>query len=496
MKDNTDRFDVRDFLSLFGIASPDGTDDSELIVSYGGENDEKIFIEVERMAKDVYCPNCGFRMYSKGPITRRVRHPILQNGKLVIVSLKQRKYRCTNKDCNLYLNEEFGFVEKYKQTSVMVPYMILADMKDITLTCATVSLRYQVSDTYVHSIIMAYLEFHPLPLSEVISIDEVFLDIDYQKRYVVIIRDFLTSDIIEILPNRYDSTIKNFFKSYSYEERLKVKYVVSDMYDPYLKLPKKYLPMAESIIDSFHVIQILERSLRKYIDEVKKRYQKKLDEERRQNNYKTNKGYKSRKDPVEIVLLKQHKWVLLCKPGNEPEISSRHYSRKLGIYPTVEKIQKMFLDLDPMFPVLKELKDKYLHFNDEYAGKPDEARIALSKLIDEYERSDYKIYKEFAQLLKKHFERIIKSFILVRKEDKNAQVFYQRLSNGPQEGFNRKPKDMKRMARGFKNFGFVRNRILWSSRKDAAILAVPKSYKEIRNPTGITRGPYQKHNKE
>ena len=44
---------------------------------------------------------------------------------------------------------------------------------------------------------------------------------------------------------------------------------------------------------------------------------------------------------------------------------------------------------------------------------------------------------------------------------------------------------MKRLSRGFSNFAYVRNRILWSSRKDASILAVPKDYKEIANPTGI-----------
>ena len=284
MNDIKNEFDVRQFLSLLGIASLDGGVDDDLIVSYGGQTDNKIYINVEKTQKVVYCPNCGFKMYSKGPNVRKVRHPILQNGKTVVILLSQRKYRCTNRECNLYLNEDFGFVDKYKQTTVMLPYMILQDMKDITLTCAAVSRRYQVSDTYVHSIIMRYLDFKPLPLSDIISIDEIFLDIGYDERYVVIIRDFISGDIIDVLPNRYDETISRFFRSYSKEERLKVKYIVSDMYGPYLELPKKFLYGAISIIDSFHVIQVLEKSLRKYIDDVKKRYQKKLDKERRDNN--------------------------------------------------------------------------------------------------------------------------------------------------------------------------------------------------------------------
>ena len=478
MYDFDNKLDVKQFLSLLGITSLSGDVQDDLIVSYAGESDTKIYIDVERRLKSMYCPNCFSKMYSKGPITRSVKHPILQNGKLLFIRLKQRKYRCTNQECNIYLNEEFNFVEKYKQTSVMLPYMILADMKDLSLTCAAVARRYHVSDTYVHSIMLRFLDFKPLPLGDIISIDEVFLDIDYQYRYVVVIRNFITSDIIEILPNRNDDTIRDFFRSYSYEERINVKYIISDMYKSYLYLSKKYLYNASSIIDSFHVIQILEKSLRKYIDEVKKRYQKKLDEERRQNNYQTNKNYKSKKDSVELVLLKRHAWVLLCKPGNEPNISSKHYSRQLGIYPTIEKIQKMFLDLDPMFKPLKELKHKYLNFNDEYVSKPEEAKEALRELIDEYKSSNYKIYKEFAKLLTKYFNQIIQSFIVVKRENKDYEIFYQRLSNGPHEGFNRKPKDMKRMARGYSNFEFVRNRLLWSSRKAASNLAGPKSHKK------------------
>ena len=493
MNDINNEYDVKQFLKLLGITSLNDEVDEDLVVSHGGEDDRKVYLNVERRSKPVYCPNCGSIMYSKGPVKRSVRHPVLQNGKTLVINLSQRKYRCTNRECNLYLNEEFNFVEKYKQTTTMIPYLILADMKDITLTCAAVSRRYQVSDTYVHSIILRYLDFRPLPLSEIISIDEVFLDIEYDQRYVVIIRDFISGDIIDVLPNRYDETLRRFFNSCSYEERLKVKYLISDMYDPYLKLPSRYLRNATSVIDSFHVIQVIERSIRKYIDTVKKRYQKKLSDERKGNNYLFNKDYKTRKDSIELVLLKRHKWVLLSKPGNEPEISSKHFSRKLGIYPTVERIQKMFYELDPMFKPLKEMKDRYLDFNDRYVGRPDEAVSALNELIRQYRESEYSIYKEFADLLQKHFERIILSFRLVKREDKNAQVFYQRLSNGPQEGFNRKPKDMKRLARGFTNFDYVRNRILWSSRKNAAILAVPKTEEQVATKTGKKRGPYKKH---
>ena len=68
-----------------------------------------------------------------------------------------------------------------------------------------------------------------------------------------------------------------------------------------------------------------------------------------------------------------------------------------------------------------------------------------------------------------------------------------RLSNGPMEPLNRIPKDMKRHARGYGNFEHIRNRFLFSQRKNAAILAVPKPWKDVCFRTDNTRGPYKKH---
>ena len=53
---------------------------------------------------------------------------------------------------------------------------------------------------------------------------------------------------------------------------------------------------------------------------------------------------------------------------------------------------------------------------------------------------------------------------------------------------------MKRDARGFTNFDFLRNRILWSQRKDAHILGTPKTSKEVRDKykSNKKRGKYNK----
>ena len=99
-------------------------------------------------------------------------------------------------------------------------------------------------------------------------------------------------------------------------------------------------------------------------------------------------------------------------------------------------------------------------------------------------------------ICKKRKKEIIASFIKLDQSisQEGVALSYRRMSNGPMEGFNRKPKDMKRDARGFTNFDFLRNRILWAERKDAHILGVPKTSKDVRDKykTGAKRTEYKK----
>ena len=92
-------------------------------------------------------------------------------------------------------------------------------------------------------------------------------------------------------------------------------------------------------------------------------------------------------------------------------------------------------------------------------------------------------------------EPIVNSFIKVkvyRKSARNEQEYYARLSNGPMESFNRKPKDLKRESRGFSDFNYTRNRILWATRDNPSVRGIPKPKDEIKKNKGKKRGSYNK----
>ncbi len=122
---------------------------------------------------------------------------------------------------------------------------------------------------------------------------------------------------------------------------------------------------------------------------------------------------------------------------------------------------------------------------------PEQISEQLNLLISEYQNSKYQIFREFAGTLTEHHDAIINSFMLVERSGPNG-TYMSRLSNGPIESLNRKPKDLKRMARGYTNFSHLRNRVLFAARKDAPIQGIPRDRNLIHNYTGKHRGPYRK----
>lgn len=134
------------------------------------------------------------------------------------------------------------------------------------------------------------------------------------------------------------------------------------------------------------------------------------------------------------------------------------------------RYKEYFFRIHPDFERIRDLKEKYIRFNDRNAGHVDSAGDELDALIDEYEVSGFPAFKGFAFLLRQYRSEIINSFILVDKYDGTGERVMKRLSSGLIESFNRKPKDMKRLSRGYRNFNQMRNRLLFAERHGPPIV--------------------------
>lgn len=431
------------------------------IIDFFIDGNTKTFV-IEKFLKPEFCPAC----HSKGIYSRSINHPMLQDGFNIKIILRQRKWHCTNPDCGIYFNDQFTFVSSHKQSSNITDFLILKELKNINLTVSDVAKRFNVSDTYVHYLLRQYLNIQRLPLPEILSIDEVHLGIDYNHNYTLVLFDFLTGDIIDLLPNRLEETTNPYFLSIPLEERKNVKYLICNMYNPYINYTKRYFPESIVIIDSFHVVSWLLKLIGQYIKAVKKKYQERdkanyinfLKEHNRINDEET-----LRKLPVskEVYLINNFKWLILRNNCTIDYQERPRYNHKLKMYLNTYDYEKMLFDLGNNFKYIRDLKEKYINFNCTLEEDKNKIEADLNKIIEEYSKSKLILFRDFSKLLQKNKERIINSFTYVT--DKNGEK--RRRSNGPIEGYNRIPKDYKRNARGFENFESVRIRLIWSNRK-------------------------------
>lgn len=451
-------------------------------------------IEVTLQKKDqvMFCPECGCRMESKGIRVRKVNHPVMQDGYKLILHVKERKWNCRN--CNFYTHDRFNFLEDYKQNTSLVPIMIVNEMKDLHVTARQVAVRFNVSDTYVMTTFMQYVNMPRLKFTEAICVDEVHMVYDRRDLYSLVIMDFKSGQVIDMLPNRYESTSQEYFLNIPREERAGVKYLICDMYKPYINYVQRYFYNAIAIVDSFHVIQLIINRIRQYIRMVMKKYQELDRKELKEKNYRNNASHKTMRESREVTYLRRYDYFLL-KNHDDIDFTAGWRTSKRGneYYFDPYVYEKNFLGLDKNFSKIRDLKELYVQFNKRHVNDPEGASEDLNKIIDTYQNSDLSMFREIAVTLKTYHDNIVNSFTYISGADrKNSNEMMTRLSNGPMEGFNVLPKDLKRQSRGVSNFEYTRNRILWATREQKPMLAIPRSREDVHTSTGKKRGPYSK----
>lgn len=473
--------------------------DASIIIDRIEVIDDIKYVYIHRDPIPTFCDICNSRMHSKGIYTRKINHPILQDSTRIVLVVQQRKWNCTN--CNSYKNEEFSFIQKFSHSSTLTIFMVLDAMKDLNRSTASVARQYNLSDTQVHNMFTAYVDLPRLPLPEYLSIDEVYLDIDENDNYAFVLMDFITGEIVDIVHNRKQNTIETYLLSIPLEERKNVKAIISDAYRTYMEFVTEFFPNAISILDSFHVSKKLISSLNSYVNQVMKKYKERDKSRLEEKNLKESKENESIRDSIEVILLRNYRWVLLQNRNEINYTENRHWHKLLRMYLDTHQIEQMFFSLDENFKYFRDMKEKYINFNHaEYSSK-EEVQNALDELIKEFKASRHSIFRDFANFLYMYRIQIIRSFTTVqvsRKTVDETEKYYARLSNGPMESFNRKPKDYKRNSRGSSNFDYTRNRILWATRNNPSIRAIPKPYEQVhsyRVKTKKRKTTYNKKNK-
>lgn len=446
-------------------------------------NVKEIYISKRQAAK--YCPACNFRMYSKGPYVRKLNHPLTQDGFQVKLFVSQRRYQCTNPDCGFTSREQFSFMERYKHTSNVTDQMIVLAFKDHRLTARQISERYHVSDTHAIHTFLRYVDLPRRQLTEAVCIDEVDVNIYHKCKYALVIQDFISGEPIDILPSRRKDYTEDYFMSIPAGERARVKYLVTDMFSSYVSYTDMYFPNAVQAVDSFHVVKMINSKIKTYMSRLaKKQYQEDIAQhEKREQEFGRRLDFTP---STEYYLLKNMQWIVLTNIDNLDYRRESYYNKRLHRFVDVHTLEELLFKVAPQLKDIRDIKEEYIRFNKRYAGDSKAAKRKLEEIIDMYSHSEYWMFREAAETLRRFKVQIVNSFILVERYHAGEKTLA-RLSNGPMEGMNVVPKDMKRMGRGYRNWEYFRNRFLFSQRANAAILANPKPLKDVCFSTGKKR---------
>ena len=210
-----------------------------------------------------YCPCCGC-INENTIIKKGTRNSLIKINKhaelTTYLDLTKQRYKCKN--CN----------KKFYATTLEVDYRchISNQVKLAILNCAKemmckslIARFYNVSDNTVQSIFdtvfyndTVYKDFLP----KAICIDEFTFK---KKTYAFNICNAKNGKTIDLVLDRTTNNLDKYFSHYTEKARKRVKFVVMDMYSPYIDLIKKWFPNAKIIIDLFHIVQLLTKSLNK-----------------------------------------------------------------------------------------------------------------------------------------------------------------------------------------------------------------------------------------
>ena len=366
-------------------------------------SDSSVTLYLTTKAKDHICPSCG-NITSKVHDYRNQRIKDLPvQGKHTILVLRKRRYVCS---CNKKFYEKYDFLPFYKRmTNRMAAYICKELTK--TIPISTVAKDLNLSPSTVTRVFDLINYPRPSKMPMVLSIDEFKGNTEFGK-YQCVLVDVKKGKIIDILHDRKQNYLIEYFSSIPKFERNKVKFFICDMWKQYADLAKIYFPNAKIIIDKYHFI----RQVSWAIENVRVRVQKSMTKERRRYFKRSRK----------LILKRKHK--LNAEQLNQLE-NLLYYS---------EDLRQAYL--------LKE------HFFDIcHMTKYSEQRNAFAEWIKWAESTGIKEFKSCISTYRNWYKEIL-----------NACKFG--YTNGVTEGFNNKIKVLKRVSYGVKNFKRFRNRIL------------------------------------
>ena len=330
-----------------------------------------------------YCDKCGILFdedFEKhGFITSNIKIPDV-SGYKTILKLHKQRYLC--KHCNKAFTLKTNVVDYGCFISKNTKWKIAKDLKE-KRSEKDIAIANNVSPNTVERVMDSYynnVKLYKDYLPEVLSFDEFKSVKSADGNMSFNLCNGKTGKIIDIVENRQLNYLLKYFSYYTHKARKNVKFIVIDMYSPYISLILKLFPNAKIIIDKFHLVQLISRALNKTRINIMK---------------KDNKHYNK---------LKRY-WRLLLKSRDELDCS------KWKRFTCFNELMTELDIVNYLIETNKELDDTYQLYQDLlYSIKNNNSKLLNdtlnnnSGIISEYMKTSIKTIKQYIPYIKNTFE--------------------------------------------------------------------------------------------
>ena len=365
-----------------------GIKDQNIKISLVFETDTHIEIQAKLDYPAPSCPHCHGKMI-KYDFQKPSKIPLLeQAGTPTLLRLKKRRFQC--KSCRRVRVAETSIVEKNCQISNLVRQKVTQLLTEkVSLTDIARRLRVSTSTVYR-------------------KLDQF----TFKKHY-----DKLPNELIIILDNRHQTTIRNYFLKYPLKVRQQVQFITMDMSGAYIPLARKLFPNAKIVLDRFHIVQHLGRAFLKTRIAIMNQFDKKS---------------------LPYRALKNH-WRLFQKDSRKLSLNSfysKTFRQTLAPHEVVAKTLVFSKELTDYYTLYQLL---LFHFQE--------------KRVDEF----FDLIEENRSKVNHYFQTVFRTFLRHKQYIKNAlETDY---SNAKLEATNKLIKDIKCLGFGFRNFINFKKRV-------------------------------------
>lgn len=377
--------------------------DLEDVIISKVENDrEALKVYLELPVRTHKCPSCGQE-------TTRIhdyRMQIVKDiplGRKTYLYLKKRRYLCTH--CRKRFYENNHFLPRYHRATSRMIAGILQEFRKLK-SAKEIAESYNISASTAIRY-FDHVSYRCNELPAVVSIDE-FKGNAGGEKYQCIVTDPEGRKVLDILPNRFESSLIYYFKRF--KSKNNVRFFVTDMNPHFKAVSKACFPQAIIVADRYHVI----RQVIWAMENVRKNEQKNL-------SPKFRKYFKRSKS-------------LLCKSINRLKIEE-------------QSALALMFEISPRLALAYRLKNYFMLV---MHSQPSKASDLLGRWL---------ILAEHYAI--PEFKSCVTAYHNWSAEIINAIKYP--WSNGFTEGCNNKTKVLIRICFGVRNFHRFRNRILHCS---------------------------------